>query len=247
MNPVTQQAAHDHALADYPRESCGLVVVVKGRERYVPCRNMAATPSEHFVLSHEDYAAAEDTGEITAVVHSHPDVPARPSQADLVGCENSGLPWVIVSVMPGPEVADTQIIEPTGYQAPYVSREWSHGVLDCWGICRDWYAREMSVELPDPPRVDGWWNDGSSSLYSEAALAAAGFACIADHRQIKIGDLIVMQVRSKNLVPNHAAIYIGDGQMLHHMHGRLSSRDPYGGYWLEMTRSIWRLGAKATP
>lgn len=49
-----------------------------------------------------------------------------------------------------------------------------------------------------------------------------------------------MQVRSKNGVPNHAAVYLGDGLMLHHMYGRLSSRDVYGGYWREVTRLVVR-------
>ena len=34
---------------DFPRESCGLIAVVKGRRRYFPCRNIAETPDEHFV------------------------------------------------------------------------------------------------------------------------------------------------------------------------------------------------------
>jgi cell wall-associated NlpC family hydrolase len=58
--------------------------------------------------------------------------------------------------------------------------------------------------------------------------------------EIAKGDLILMQIRSRNRVPNHAAIYLGDGMMLHHLHSRLSSRDIYGGYWQEVTRSIWR-------
>ncbi|WP_043946890.1 NlpC/P60 family protein, partial [Ralstonia solanacearum] len=41
------------------------------------------------------------------------------------------------------------------------------------------------------------------------------------------GDVILMQVRAP--VPNHAAVYLGGVQMLHHLHGRLSSRDVYGG------------------
>ncbi|NII53592.1 C40 family peptidase [Luteibacter sp. SG786] len=249
MKHRTQAAIHAHALEAYPREACGVIVVRRGRERYIPCENLAGTPDEHFVLSPRDLAAAEDQGEVTAIVHSHPDVPARPSEADRVGCERSELPWVIVSVMPGepvPVVADTQIIEPNGYEAPLVGRTWSHGVLDCWALCRDWYARERGILLPDPPRADGWWDDGSSDLYGDSAMEAAGFRKI-DLKDIAAGDLILMQIRSKNLVPNHAALYIGDGNILHHLHGRLSSRDVYGGYWQEVTRSVWRLGDLAAP
>lgn len=250
MNPETEASLHAHALQEYPRECCGLVMVRKGRERYVPCKNLAATPDDHFVLSPEDFAGADDEGEVTMIAHSHPNVPSRPSQADMVGCENSRLPWAIVSVMPGeegPVVAGMQVINPSGYQAPLVGRDWAHGVLDCWALCRDWYARERGALLPNPERRDGWWSDGVSDLYSDTAMADAGFQKIA-FADIASGDLILMQIRSDNLVPNHAAIYIGDGLIMHHLVGRLSSRDVYGGYWQEVTRSVWRLrpnGGKA--
>ena len=38
-----------------PWESVGLVVVVKGRERYWPCRNMSHNMQDMFVLNPEDY------------------------------------------------------------------------------------------------------------------------------------------------------------------------------------------------
>ena len=242
MSPATLDAFRAHAVADYPREACGLAVVVKGRERYLACRNLATTPSEHFVLAAEDYAAAEEAGEIVAVMHSHPDAPARASEGDRVACEASGLPWWIVSVVPGadgkPEAGELSCIEPHGYEAPLVGRPFHHGVLDCWSLCRDWYAREWGLVLPDPVRHDNWWDDGSSDLYTEN-LAVAGFVPV-DAKDIQRGDLILMQIRSRNLVPNHAGIYLGDGLMLHHMYGRLSSRDVYGGYWVENTRLVAR-------
>ena len=97
MRKKTLQAIRDHGVAAYPLECCGLVLKAGRREWYQPCRNTAAS-AEHFVMSAEDYAAAEESGDIVAVVHSHPDAPAAPSEADRVACEASGLPWYIVAV-----------------------------------------------------------------------------------------------------------------------------------------------------
>ena len=79
MEPATQAAALQHAIEASPAESCGLVVVVKGRERYVPCRNISEEPVLFFQIHPHDYARAEDLGPITAVVHSHPASPALPA------------------------------------------------------------------------------------------------------------------------------------------------------------------------
>lgn len=231
MNRQTLDAVRIHAAADYPREACGLVIVAKGRERYVPCRNIAGG-TEHFILTAEDFAAAEELGEVVAVVHTHPDAPATPSEADLVACESSGLPWYILAW----PADDLRVIEPVGYQAPLVGRQFAHGVLDCYALVRDWYRRERGIDLPDFPRRDGWWHEGED-LYMRQ-YADAGFVAVSQDTPELRGDVILMQVRAP--VANHAAVYVGDGLMLHHLHGRLSSRDVYGGYWQEITRCVLR-------
>lgn len=231
MERSTLEAIRAHAAQDYPREACGLVLVEKGRERYYPCRNVAAG-TEHFILPAEDYAAAEDAGEVVAVVHSHPDVPAAPTEADRVSCEASGLPWHILSW----PADDLRTIEPSGYQAPLVGRSFAHGVLDCYTLIRDWYRLERGVKLPDFERRDDWWAAGDD-LYMQH-YAEAGFVAVSQDQPEDVGDVILMQLRAK--VANHAAVYLGNGHMLHHLHGRLSSRDVYGGYWQEITRCVLR-------
>lgn len=92
-----RDAAVQHAMAELPREACGLVVLDNGQERYWPCRNLAQDMDE-FMLDPTDYAAADCVGEIMAVFHSHPHAPAIPSDADRQACSATGLPWHIVSV-----------------------------------------------------------------------------------------------------------------------------------------------------
>ena len=208
----------NHAQSDLDKEICGLIAVVKGRQRYFPRNNIAETPHEHFVL--DGWAEVEDKGEIIAVVHSHPKTPPTPSEADRVACEASNVPWVIVN----PQTKNWGYCEPSGYKLSYVGREFVHGVVDCYTLVRDWYARELGIVLDDFERRDGWWDKGQN-LYLDN-FAGQGFTEIpVEH--VRRGDLLLMSIASP--VPNHAAIYLGDQKVLHHMQGRLSSTDVYCG------------------
>lgn len=231
MTDDVKHAALEHALREYPRESCGVVLIRKGRTTYAACRNLAVG-TDQFALDPNDYAKADAAGEIIAIVHSHPNLPATPSQADRVACEASGLPWHIVSVPEG----HWDTIVPTGYHAALVGREWSHGVLDCYALVRDWYAQEREIFLPDFERHDLWWHAGGN-LYLDN-YAAAGFTAQPESAVLQVGDVLLMQIASP--VPNHAAIYLGENMILHHLQGRLSSRDVYGGYYQKHTTHILR-------
>jgi|TARA_R100000081_G_scaffold86337_1_gene55957 proteasome lid subunit RPN8/RPN11 len=92
-----QDDARKWAIAEVPRESCGLVVLRDGSETYDPCNNLAEK-DDYFVLDPVDYAKAEDTGTVVAIVHSHVKGPAAPSPYDVTSCNLSGLPWWIYAV-----------------------------------------------------------------------------------------------------------------------------------------------------
>lgn len=215
--------ALDHAHRARPREACGLLVVIKGKETYVPCRNLALT-TEQFILSPEDYAQAEDRGEILAIVHSHPSTPAEPSQADRVSCEKTGLPWHICN----PNSGDWAYLEPSGYKAPLVGRAWVWAVTDCWTLVRDWYC-EQGLPLADydrPPSPEAFADAPLFDLY----WRTAGFYSLPENDPLQPGDALLMGIGGQGM--NHVGVYIGDGMLLHHLRGRLSSTDMYGG-WLQ--------------
>lgn len=218
-----------HARDEFPRESCGLVVYVNGDMVYRRCRNRALG-SEHFILHEEDFATCEDEGEIHAVVHSHPNASANPSMADRVMCARMNVPWIIVGWPSGAIVT----CEPDGFHPPLLGREFAHGILDCYTLVRDYYKEVCGLDIPNFEREDGWWERGEN-LYLDN-FEKAGFVRVDGPP--KLHDGILMQVLSDRV--NHAAVYVGDGQMMHHLYGRQSCRDVYGGYWLRHTHCIVR-------
>ncbi|AIR90761.1 C40 family peptidase [Pseudomonas cremoricolorata] len=246
MHPELLHAVQLHAAAQYPRECCGLVVAVGEQQRYLPCDNVAGDPSEAFRISPEQYAEAEDTGEIIAIVHSHPDATSQPSPRDLAMCEASGLPWHILSWPEG----DLRTLTPTGH-TPLLGRPFVHGAWDCWQVCADWYQREWGLSFPSYAREEGWWEHADGPSLYEQAYAAAGFHQVSEPQR---GDLIVMAI-GRTAHPNHAGIYLGNDPglpeessevygagpfLLHHLLGRPSELIVFGGPWLERTRLVLR-------
>lgn len=221
----------EHAQSQDPQECCGLIAIVKGRKKYFPCQNIADTPDEHFVLNGEDYAAIEDKGEIISIVHSHPATNPSPSAADRLACQKSGLPWFIVN----PKTEAWGYCEPDGFELPYVGREFVFGMVDCYTLCQDWYKKEMGLQLGDYQRRDKFWERGEN-LYVDN-FYREGFRKIS-FDELQYGDALLMQLGSS--LPNHAAIYIDDQQILHHVQGRLSSRDVLGGYYMKNTAMVLR-------
>ncbi|MCW5657455.1 MAG: C40 family peptidase [Burkholderiaceae bacterium] len=235
----------EHALKCYPREACGVLVRDgRGALAYHRCRSTVpeGEAGDAFRIHPQDWAAAEDAGRVVAVVHSHPDDDAHPSDADRAQCHASGLPWFILQV---PGTAWSTLWP----QAPLalLGRQFHHGVVDCYSLIRDYYRERCSITLPDFEREDGWWERGED-LYRKG-FAQAGFVEVgrpagrADGAaEVRLHDVLLMQVAAR--VENHAAVFVGPvhgvDSIIHHLYGRLSCHDPWGGYWLQRCTAVLR-------
>lgn len=233
--------AKAHARREYPKESCGLIVGGK----YVPCENIAAPVEAHregdpncdcqlcfFQIDTKVYAKHLKTGKVEMVVHSHPNGPFFPSQADMASQIQTGIAWAIIA-LDDERAGDPVIWGGDTPIPPVVGREFMHGITDCYSLIRDVYRLgkdELAkqdiewpfppIELPDYARMDAWWA-GDDDFY-EVEPPKLGFVEV-DMREVKPGDLFFTSIHSTKL--NHAGLLIGGGQILHHLPSRLSRRE----------------------
>jgi len=224
-----------HAKEQDPKESVGLLLNVKGKQRYYSCKNLAITDHQCFILDPEDYVKADNTGEIVAIIHSHPVTPPTPSQADKVSCEQSGLPWYIVN----PKTEQWGYLEPSGYKAPLMGRQWVWGITDCWSLVRDWYKEEKNIVLKDYVRPTTPEIFLENPLFEKYALET-GFRELKNTEKSENGDVLLMSILHPTL--NHVALFF-NGDVIHHLTDRLSCREPYSEWLLKCTGKRYRYDA----
>lgn len=235
IDPVARQAIEAHALRCFPQECCGLIV----DRRFIACRNVAVNPLTDFVIAAADFAAAEELGTIEAVVHSHPERSALPTISDLVACEAFSVPqWFILSVGRRPDgacVDGWHRFGPPDDEVPLIGCKFVHGSTDCYGLVRRYYKAALQIDLPDFVRHEKWWEDGRSNLYVDH-YGNAGFLDMGASAELRVGDVLLLRIASS--VPNHAAVYIGGDEILHHLAGQLSRREPLPRYRAHVTHIL---------
>jgi len=226
-----------HAKEQDPKESCGLLIEIKGKEKYYPCKNLSNWSNQCFIIDPVDYAKAEDTGKILAVIHSHPTTQPIASQADMISCEDSKLPWHIVN----PKTEQWGYYEPSGYKPPLIGRHWVWGVTDCWALVRDWYKETKGIVLRDWERPITPEEFIADPMFERCAWRT-GFRQLRPEEKLENGDLLFMSILTTGL--NHVAIFI-DGDVLHHLADRISCKEPYNEWLLKCTGMRLRYAPQA--
>lgn len=217
--------AKRHAIKEFPEESAGIIV----DDKYIPCKNIAENKELSFDIGPIDVIKAEELGKIQAIVHSHDNHP-HASKRDMERQIESKVPWIIINLKNG----NVKHIFAWGDQLPitdYIGRPFFHGVADCYSLGRDYYKKELNIELPEYPREYGWWKKNENMLME--SILEAGFQIVgSDLKDIKQYDGVLARVNAPMI--NHSGIYIGEnGLLLHHLclnTNSLSRRDPINCY-----------------
>lgn len=214
-----------YAIDQQPKEACALVVQKGRKQQLILCENTHTDPEEHFRISEKAWADAEDTGDIVAVLHSHPGDGARPiaSDRDIQQCNATGVTWGIYA----PDCDEYAEIEPE--ERSLLGRPFILGSDDCWGLIMAWHEKQ-GVKLADWRVNYPWWEDQYPDNLYHDNWQKEGFL----ESDLKPGCMVIMQVSANKW--NHAGIITEDGHLLHHIYGEPSAVVPYQrGYFRDRT------------
>ena len=216
--PAVSQQAIDEAIRQTikasPHEICGFFVPdPDGLWHFHLCKNLASDTKNFFTISYDDYAPYQNNLNLI-IVHSHPTGPAFPSYQDMqLACDAK----LIGAIIAPDRDNDYGCIFYGGFHPPpFTNRIYRHGVTDCYGLVRDYYAAYFDIALDDVPREWDWWHKHKD--YYRDHFKAFDFHILEDAADLQKGDLCLMRLRSS--VDNHCGIYDGNGLILHHLAGR---------------------------
>ena len=221
---------YEHFKAEYPREGCGVIGVVKGRKKWFPCKNLAEN-NQSFIMDSKDYFEAKKRSDIIAIVHNHLQGSNEPSQIDINNCNAMQIPYHIYSY---PEM-ELNILEPTKNKSKLIGRKYEFGVSDCFEAMRD-YLAEQQIYLP--PRIlfeENWYNKGLNYFEDEVISQWGGVKMNTPPQK---NDVLIFTVQES--VPNHCGVYLGKDLFYHHAINRLSCREHLYPFWIKYLTGVYR-------
>ena len=221
-----------HFEAEYPREACGIIGVVKGKKKYYPCENVAEDDND-FIMSSTDYMKHKRCMDIIGIVHNHPNADNTPSEGDIDNCNALGIPYYIFSY---PDM-ELNILEPKVNVNPLLGREYKFATADCFEASRDWLAAEGIHIPPRDPFEDDWWLK-DLNYFTEENIKNWGLVKVDNPQK---NDVLIFQIEAD--VPNHCGVYLGNDVFFHHAVNRLSCRESLYPFWRKHIVGIYRYEA----
>ncbi len=229
-----------HALKYKDKEVCGFLYFDKLKKEVstFPAINKSSRPNVHFSIDPVSYLEVNNLGDILAVYHSHPVKVSEFSLLDKINAENQKIKSILYCT-PEDEFYE---YEPKGYKPSYFGRQFELGKTDCYSIIKEYYKQELNIELPEIHRNYNWETENPNlydSTYPKWSFVKIMDGPIKETNDIKKNDLIFFKRIDKKHT-FHAAIYLGDGNMLHHPIDNYSRIEEYDKLHKRLTNYIIR-------
>lgn len=202
LNDKLKKEIKDYALSNPQEEVCALIVKSKELYNLYKCRNISFHKKENVILNPFDYIKAAREGDIVAHVHSQPK--GKPSFTDYINAINHNIHSIMYSI----NLDKFYIIEPK--LKDYLNKDYICGESDCYTLVRNYFNKELNIQLNDYNRQEGWW-EKEPNLILENFKRENGIEI--EYKDLKENDLILFKLNGR---PSHFSIYLGNNFILHH-------------------------------
>ena len=228
LGPEIKSEIKLHARAEAPKECCGFIIDNVSVRK---ARNTSQTKESKFKISTEDYIAASNLGEITAVYHSHPTTEARFSEYDKFNSINHNITYILYALK---DNSFTQFDPSLSEFNDYIGRSFKIGETDCFALVKDFYEKELNINLNNYHRDENW-KSHLEELYDKFIEMEA----FREVESLQKYDCILTKNRTSGH-SCHIAVYLGGGLMLHQPQGSYSRVEEYSDRHKKVTNKIIR-------
>ena len=214
-------------------EICGFLLHDRAHSLKVyPAKNIASDRENCFEISTQDQVTFYKSGLLFGVYHSHVHHTEEFSEMDLKTSREAEIPFLLYSKLTG----TFNYFCPEGCNPPFEGRQFVLGVQDCVSLVADYYKVIMKRKLPyfqRTPRMLEYGFDHLDTYYKNCGLVQV-------EGPPQQGDILLLSINNSGYI-NHAAVYDGNGVVLHQMMFRLSCRQQFENSWLKRVKMILRL------
>lgn len=229
-----------HALETSPEECCGLLLKQGERTSVYPTKN-ASTHDRRFTFSIDvlDMLEAHKQGAVIGYYHSHntPVDSAIFSETDIHNVRIHKLISVLYNTC-----SNQFYFLDDAKQLNYLGRQFKLGSSDCFALVREYYQRELGLNITDYFR-DSRWFLRDPDLWTAHLDEHGGIVVHKgndfDESVLRVHDLILIKGQEMQN-PSHGGVYIGNGMLLHHPYKALSTIEPLCGTLQENVKLIVR-------
>lgn len=237
LNENIKEAIKQEALSSPLEEVCGFIyfnlsLSCKCLHR---CTNSTLSKGDFFSISPLDYVRASEKGEILAVYHSHINENIEFSLSDRINANNHDMPFILYNIKK--DIFNEYL--PNDYVNPYVGREFTYGKSDCFSLIKDYYAKELSIEIIDnfTNRTEKWFEENSNAFFDGWKRDNPKFYLVTEPQK---HDLLLFNYFRMIKAPHHLGIYLGDNIFLHHPRNKYSIIERYSDNFIKRTMHILR-------
>ncbi len=192
----------EYCIKNIPKESCGLIVDIRGILTIYPCKNISYHSNEHAILNPLDYVRAAKLGKIVCHWHSHEH--KGTSLIDNLNAFNHNVYSVIYSW----KYDRFYVIEPKLEE--YLNLDYKFGKNDCFELVRNYYKNELNILISNYDRYEKWELDKPTYILDN--FEKEGFYKIKLN-DIKLHDVFIFKIYNS---PSHLGVYLENNFILHH-------------------------------